>query len=420
MAFEKMNKDKDPFKRPFDSLENLVDKIRDVLECPVTIEDANHRLLAYSTHDDQTDAARIATIISRKVPEKVINSLWKANAIPQLMKNGEPLKIPEIKEIGLGNRVAISIRNQNEVLGYIWVVERDKSLSEDEMNLLKLAAKSARTELLKLNRQKKKREESYQDFFWQLLTGRYPNHEEIVDKMEDLHIQPPSSFAVIVFRFADDIDLQTEQSIIYLISTSQKLHVTFHTAMGTEFIILASPSEAKATEKNIIEFIHYFIGQMNTRFQVNQIIGASSALSDVLEHVEERYAESLEVLRLKSQFPDEMKGIQTYNQLGLFRYFESILEKKQNDEYKYPVITKLQKYDHEHKTDLLNTIECFLDYDSNVNETAKKLHIHVNTLNYRLKRISDIAELDLKSAHEKFSLYMELKIRKYMYRKHRL
>lgn len=155
---------KDPFKRSFDNLETFVDKIRDVLECPVTIEDANHRLLAYSTHDDQTDQARIATIISRKVPEKVINSLWKADAIPQLLRSAEPLKIPEIKEIGLGNRVAISIRHQEEVLGYIWVVERDKSLTAEDMYLLKLAAQSARIELLKLYRQKRKEKKAIRIF----------------------------------------------------------------------------------------------------------------------------------------------------------------------------------------------------------------------------------------------------------------
>ncbi|MDQ0270869.1 helix-turn-helix domain-containing protein [Cytobacillus purgationiresistens] len=415
-----MNKGKDPFKRPFDSLENLVDKIRDVLECPVTVEDANHRLLAYSTHDDQTDAARIATIISRKVPEKVINSLWKANAIPQLMKSGEPLKIPEIKEIGLGNRVAISIRNQNEVLGYIWAVERDKSLSEDEMNLLKLAAQTARTELLKLNRQKKKREESYQGFFWQLLTGRYPNHEEIIEKLEELNIKPPANFTVIVFRFLEDIDVQTEQSIVYLITTSQKLNITFYAAMGNEFIILASPSESQGTEKTIADFILFFIDQMKTRFQIHQIIGASSGLSERLEHVEERYSESLEVVRLKSKFPEEMTEIHTYNQLGIFRYLEELLEKKKSNEYEHPTIKKLIKYDLEHKTDLLNTLESFISHDSNVNEAAKKLHIHVNTLNYRLKRITDIGETDLKSTHQKLSLYLDLKMRKFMNRKHRL
>jgi DNA-binding PucR family transcriptional regulator len=48
---------------------------------------------------------------------------------------------------------------------------------------------------------------------------------------------------------------------------------------------------------------------------------------------------------------------------------------------------------------------------SNVNTAAKKLNIHVNTLNYRLKRISKIAEIDLKNINEKFTIYLEIKLR---------
>lgn len=70
----------DPFKYHFERLEDG-GKISEVLQCPITIEDVNHRLLAYSTHDDRTDQARISTIIGRRVPEKVINSLWKDGTI---------------------------------------------------------------------------------------------------------------------------------------------------------------------------------------------------------------------------------------------------------------------------------------------------------------------------------------------------
>ena len=61
---------KDPFKENFDTLEEFADRISEVLNCPITIEDANHRLLAYSTHDERTDQARIATIIGRKFRKK--------------------------------------------------------------------------------------------------------------------------------------------------------------------------------------------------------------------------------------------------------------------------------------------------------------------------------------------------------------
>src|SRR3954454_301471 len=99
----------DPFKTAFDSLDEFADLISEVLQCPITIEDANHRLLAYSTHDDRTDPARIATIIGRRVPEKVINALWKEGVIPALLSNRDPIRVKTVDDIGLGNRVAISV-----------------------------------------------------------------------------------------------------------------------------------------------------------------------------------------------------------------------------------------------------------------------------------------------------------------------
>lgn len=412
--------ERDPFRRPFGSLENLADKISDVLACPVTIEDANHRLLAYSMHEDSTDSARIATIISRKVPEKVINALWKARVIPELMKSGEPLRVPEIKEIGLGDRVAIAIRNQHEVLGYIWIVEEKEQLTAGKMQLLKLAAQSARTELLKLHVQKKKRVESYQDFFWQLLTGRYQNHQEIKDKMEDLHIKPPSPFAVLVFHFEEEVTEKTEEKIIYLITTSQKVNITLHGAMGQEFILLATPPAGQLSENSIVDFLSFFIDQMKTRFQIGGITGSSGSLYNSYDRIEASYQEALDVLRLKEQFTVEMNDIFSYKQLGVFRYLEVLLEKKQRDRYEHPALEKLAKYDAEHKTAMMETLECFINLDSNVNETAKKLHIHVNTLNYRLKRIAEIGEIDLKNANQKVTLFLEFKIKRIESVKHRL
>ena len=121
----------DPFKTAFDSLDEFADLISQVLMCPITIEDANHRLLAYSTHDERTDPARISTIIGRRVPEKVINQLWKEGTIPALLKTQEPIRVKNMNDIGLNNRVAISIWKQDEVIGFIWAIEIDKSLKND-------------------------------------------------------------------------------------------------------------------------------------------------------------------------------------------------------------------------------------------------------------------------------------------------
>lgn len=84
-----------------DNLEMLAEKLSDVLGRPVTVEDANHRLVAYSSHEPETDPARLATIVGRRVPDTVISSLWHNGVIARLLESEEPIRIPAMKEIGL-------------------------------------------------------------------------------------------------------------------------------------------------------------------------------------------------------------------------------------------------------------------------------------------------------------------------------
>ena len=400
--------ERDPFKGTNGSLQELVDKIKDVLKCPVTIEDDNHRLLAYSSHDDHTDRARIGTIMSRRVPEKVINRLWKDGIIPKLMQSDEPIYIPQIQDIGLGNRVAISIRNNNEILGYMWLVVESEKWTEDQIFLVKKAVQSVKAELRKLQSQKKKREVDFQDLFWKLLTGHFRSKEEIETKFQKLTIIPPTKFAVIVFHFKEEISPSIEQRISYFLSTIQKITVPFYIFMRNELIILAAPPITTFSEKSLSEFITFFIDQMNDRFAVAEIQGCCGSIYEDLNKIETSYQEALKVYSLKQQFLEEIPNIIHYRELGIFRYMDFILEKKKLDGYQHPIIEKLDQYDLVNKTNLLETLEIFISHDSNVNDAAKKLHVHTNTLLYRLKRITEISDLNLKNANEKVSLYIEL------------
>ncbi|OIJ20531.1 PucR family transcriptional regulator [Anaerobacillus alkalidiazotrophicus] len=408
----------DPFKGTFGNLENLVDKITEVLGCPVTIEDANHRLLAYSLHDDRTDPVRISTIIGRRVPEKVINNLWKDGVIPRLNQSDEPLRIPSVSDMGFSERVAISISQKGEVLGYIWVLENDNWLSEEQLSLLKLAAQTAKNQLLQLQVRKKKKEEGYQEFFWQLLTGHIKSHNEIKRKLEQLSIIPSFPIAILVFQFNEEINPKNEKHITYMITTTQQVKIPLHVIDRNELILLVTPLTAKDLQESIDKFITNFISHMEKRYKIQHIKGSCGNIYDNYEKVEASYQEALTVLRLKNKFPAEIGEIHNYHQLGIFRYLDVILEKNRLDKYKNPVLIQLLEYDKVNKTQFLETLEVFLNKDSNIHEAAKELHVHANTLNYRLKRISEICGVDFKNQNEKLTLYVDIKINKLLKEEH--
>ncbi|MFA9557124.1 PucR family transcriptional regulator [Evansella sp. AB-rgal1] len=404
--------DRNPFKGSFGNLENLVDKISDVLRCPVTIEDANHNLLAYSSHDERTDSARIATIIGRKVPERVVNKLWKNGVIPKLAQSEDPIRVSEITEVGLSNRIAISIRAKNEIIGYIWVLEIDKTLSERDFDMLKKAAETAKSQLLQLQVRKVKKEEGHQEFFWQLLTGHLSTQSEVHERFQRLNIKPPTPFYIIVFEFSHEISLTAERHIADLISVSPQLQTPLHVIDENNVIILCSPFSDKYVKFSTSEFINNFIVQIKKRFRNTEVIAGCGKMYSAFEKIEASYQEALTVLRLKNQFSEDLNETYHFDQLGIYRYLELLSEKNLEDKYFNSSLLKLREYDSEHNTHLVETLNVFLQYDSNVNDAAKQLHVHTNTLNYRLKRISEVGDIDLKCPNEKISLFLDMKLEK--------
>jgi DNA-binding PucR family transcriptional regulator len=408
-----MTIEKDPFDETFDSLETLVDTISEVLHCPVTLEDANHRLLAYSSHDPQTDQARIATIIGRRVPEKVIHSLWREGVIQRLSNCDEPIRIRAIHEVGLGNRVAIAIRKNNDVLGYIWVLEEENPLNEQAMHQLKKAAQAAKTKLLQLQVQKRKQEEGYQEFFWKLLTGHVQSIAAIKEQAEKLLLALPPCYRVLVFQFQEEISKHLYNQIHYLITTTQRVRVICHVVDRNQLILLASPypQSQRNEQETFTAFIRDFFSQMKERYQVTSIsAGAGSLYYEDYTKVEKSYQEALTVLQIKRQFPNSTKDTFHFEELGFYRYLPAMLEQKRAQRIVNPHLQKLRDYDREHHAHLLKTLEVYLSCDCNVKEAADLLHVHTNTLNYRLSRISEIAGINLKNMDHKVSLYLDLKM----------
>ncbi|MEH6856409.1 PucR family transcriptional regulator [Priestia megaterium] len=404
---------KDPFKENFDTLEEFADRISEVLNCPITIEDANHRLLAYSTHDERTDQARIATIIGRRVPEKVINNLWKEGIIPKLLETNEPVRVKNINEIGLGDRIAISIWKNEEVLGFIWAVEIEKALGNEEVELLKKAANVLKNKLLQLQIRKYKREERSQEFFWKLLTGHIKSRQEISEAFYEAQITAPSTFSIAIFRFQEDITPEAERQISYMLKTMHRLKIVLYTIDCNDLILLLSLDAVENPLDEQRNFADYFRGNMYERFDVTQIKASCSSIYSSHDHIEKSYKEALNVLDMKSKFPEETKEIINYQELGIYQFLDVILEKRVQDQFENHSLKKLTDYDLRHNSNLVETLEVFLNNDNNINEAAKELNVHMNTLSYRLKRISEIGDINLKDVNQKMTLYIDIKLMKY-------
>ena len=78
-----------------------------------------------------------------------------------------------------------------------------------------------------------------------------------------------------------------------------------------------------------------------------------------------------------------------------------------------PRIMEIIRYDHSHKSDLLVFLFKYLLTSGNIGKTAELLHMHRNTVVYRLKKIEELIETDLDDAATAQELLMSCKIMLY-------
>jgi sugar diacid utilization regulator len=72
-------------------------------------------------------------------------------------------------------------------------------------------------------------------------------------------------------------------------------------------------------------------------------------------------------------------------------------------------VAPLVAYDDQYETDLVQTLETFLDADGNVAGTAARLYTHRHTVRYRLERVRDLTGLDVSSTDGREKLGLGLK-----------
>lgn len=99
----------------------LADAAAAVVDAPVTIEDANSRVLAYSARQDRTDPARVATIMGRRVPDDVLARFRSRGVFRELSRGRTTIFVPRQAD-GTLPRLIVPIRMGGELLGSMWAV----------------------------------------------------------------------------------------------------------------------------------------------------------------------------------------------------------------------------------------------------------------------------------------------------------
>lgn len=103
-----------------------------------------------------------------------------------------------------------------------------------------------------------------------------------------------------------------------------------------------------------------------------------------------------------------------YEQLGLYQLFYDINNKTLLENFVHNILYSLMAYDKKYNTNLIQTLEVYLNKNCNLNQTAETLFIHRNTIKYRLQRIEEITNTSLNDAFTRLNFFNAILIKKFL------
>jgi sugar diacid utilization regulator len=108
---------------------------------------------------------------------------------------------------------------------------------------------------------------------------------------------------------------------------------------------------------------------------------------------------------------DEDRPLLAFEQTGAYRLLLSAMSEDPAELQRFyaETVEPLVAYDDQYETELVRTVEAFLDNDGNVAGTAQKLFTHRHTIRYRLERVRELSGLDVGSTDGREKLSLGLK-----------
>jgi hypothetical protein len=108
------------------------------------------------------------------------------------------------------------------------------------------------------------------------------------------------------------------------------------------------------------------------------------------------------------------EGALAFEQTGAYRLLLSTMTDNPRELQRFyaETVEPLVAYDEQYETDLVRTLETFLDADGNVAGTAQRLFTHRHTVYYRLERVRELSGLDVGSSDGREKLSLGLKARR--------
>ncbi|WP_134699574.1 helix-turn-helix domain-containing protein [Ammoniphilus sp. YIM 78166] len=309
--------------------------------------------------------------------------------------------------------VSLPLGSKMNFLGFL-VVLSVQSINEVDISALEHACTVISLELMKSQQIFETQQRLKGEFIEGLFTGKVD--ESLIQQAKLLDLDPNRNYLVTVIQIQPlHIDMKRHlidlANRIFLESYPHSMVVTKH----EQIILLLSFSNQRTGSyhtQQIMELAHQFQQEVLKRNEKPTVLIALGRAKNGLVHVGKSAQEAQRGLQLLRTY-NLNKNVISYSELGVQRLLLQNSEDELMD-FIQETLGPLLEYEAQRKRELLPTLLVYLEHNQNSKEAAESLHIHTNTLNYRLKRIQEILSIELTDAEQFMNLQLALRLHQYL------
>jgi hypothetical protein len=395
---------------PAGDLFALANAVSALLDAPVTIEDPSSRVLAFSGRQEEADGARIETIIGRQVPERYLRLLEERGVFRKLYRSERPVYVDLRPEVDVP-RVAIAVRAGDEILGFAWAAVHEPLSPEREQAFVDVG-KLVALHMLRQRAGADVERRLQTDLVATALEGG-PTAAEAAGRLR-LTGRP---VVVLAFALAGEptgAAVARVEAARRRASDAFTLHLS---AMypgsvaalvgGVTYGILPVTADRESAELRVERLAAEFLGRIGDHG--SGMIGIGRLVRGVAGLARSRVDadRALRVLRSGRSGRRVARAVDVHVEALLLELGDLMT----TWEYE-PAgpIGRLLAYDAEHHARLVPTLRAWLDALGDVPRAAAAVVVHPNTFRYRLRRLAEIAGLDLSDPEAVFAAWLHLRL----------
>ncbi|ODU06099.1 MAG: hypothetical protein ABS81_05655 [Pseudonocardia sp. SCN 72-86] len=246
-----------------------------------------------------------------------------------------------------------------------------------------------------------------------LVAGQFVDTDDARRKVEALGFEASEALQVAVLRvapkgaapFADIADRRAEDLQAAIVRKLPRAAVTLR---RHELIVLhgSDRTEDMRPADEMLPALERLAGSTETG---SVLVAGVSEFGHRPTDIPRLYTEACHAVETSNLVPG-LGRIVAYSGIGIYRLLLQVGDGRELTRFAESVLGPLLQYDASHKLGLIQTLAVYLNQRESLKQAARRLHVHTNTVTYRLQRIEQLTNLALSDPDDRLMAHVAVKI----------